>query len=128
MFWEELPTTSKLLTPTYSKSMENSCRKPENTNEVHCMHFMFTLAIVTCVVMIIQSPDWDSRGRSVTAPIDPAFYSSSLTTSLTNTSPGPHPVAQADLPPLPGEWGTPPPPLPKRGEGDDVGVYTSVSF
>ena len=83
---------------------------------------MFALAIVMCVVMIVQSPDWDSRGRSVTAPIDPAFYSSLPTTSLTYTSPGPHPVAQADLPPLPGEWGTPPPPLPKRGEVDDVGM------
>ena len=86
-----------------------------------------------CWFLCIQSPDWDSRGRSVTAPVDPASYSSlqSLSTSSysfssSSSSSLPHPVQQvAGLPPLPGEYtdGAAPPPLPKRGEMEDSGLY-----
>ena len=68
-----------------------------------------------------QSPEWDSRSRSVTAPMDPTSFSS-LSTSLTYSTPTTHPVAPVvDLPPLPGEYaaGTPPRPVPKKMEGED---------
>ena len=96
---------------------------------IYILVFLITLLIS---LHTLQSPDWDSRGRSITAPVDPASYSSLGSLSMSSysfsssSSSLPHPVLQvADLPPLPGEYteGAAPPPLPKRGEMDDSGLY-----
>ena len=91
--------------------------------ETHIIQYIIIMVLAfLCIHM--QSPDWDSRVRSVTAPIDPNLYSSPLPV-MSVSHPVPIPDSVADLPPLPGESMdmVPPPPLPKRGEVEDSMMY-----